>query len=204
MERYAKKEIDLWDLVSIYEWEFDSTVKEPFPKSKFCPNMRELYFTQGKEFLKSFPGYEDIKILEVESAFEKEIDDWLFNGIIDLVYEDKDGNLVIQDYKSKSKFKSKKEQAEYARQLYLYSLYIKDKYGRYPQKLKFLMFRHNTPVEIDFSEKDFNEAILWAKNTVKEIRTCWNYPPQLDDFYCSNLCNHREQCEFKEEYDKKH
>ena len=197
MERYAKGELDLWNLVNTYEWEFDTAVPEPFPSSKFCKNMKELYYNQGLEYLKNFPGYADRKILEVEAAFDHDIDDWTFNGIIDLVYEDKDGKLIIQDYKSKSSFKSKKEQAEYARQLYLYSLYVKDKYGKYPDALRFMMFRKNTVVEIPFNENSLNEALDWARNTVKEIRECWSFPPSCEDFYSKNLCNHREYCENK-------
>ena len=198
MERLAKEELSLWDLVSTYEWEFDSAVPEPFPKSKFCPNMRELYYNQGLEFLQNFPGFEGKKILEAESKFDLPIDDWIFNGIIDLVYEDENGRLVLQDYKSKASFKSKKEQMEYARQLYLYSMHIKEKYGKYPDILKFLMFRKNHYVEIPFNEKSLEEAVNWARNTVKEIRDCWDYYPSCDDFYAQNLCNHREYCDCKE------
>jgi hypothetical protein len=197
MERYAKGEINLWDLVDVYEWEFDSAIPEEFPKSKFCRDMKELYFNQGLEFLKNFPGYRDFKILEVEGSFDLDIDDWSFNGIIDLVYEDKDGRLIIQDYKSKSSFKNKKEQAEYARQLYLYSLHIKEKYGRYPDMLNFMMFRKNKLVEIPFEESALEEALMWARNTVEEIRTCWDFSPNCDEFFGEYLCNHREYCENK-------
>ena len=133
--RYAKGELTLWDLVGIYEWEFDAAVPEKFPSTKYCKDMRKLYYDQGLEYLKNFAGYDDRKILEVESQFDYEIDDWTFNGVIDLVFEDKDGKLIIQDYKSKSSFKNKREQAEYARQLYLYALFVKKKYGRYPDIL---------------------------------------------------------------------
>lgn len=197
MERYANGEIDLWDLADIYEWEFDSAVPEEFPKSKFCPNMRELYYNQGLDFLKKFPGYDDRKILDVEASFDYDIDDWTFNGVIDLVYEDKDGKLVIQDYKSKSSFKNKREQAEYARQLYLYSLHIKEKYGRYPDILRFMMFRKNTTVDIQFDVNNLNEALCWAKQTVKDIRNCWDFSPSCDEFFSQNLCNHREYCDMK-------
>jgi len=172
-------------------------VPEKFPDSKHCPNMREMYYNQGLEYLSNFPGYADRKILEVEAQFEHDIDNWTFNGIIDLVFEDKDGRLVIQDYKSKSAFKSKREQAEYARQLYLYSLHTKDKYGRYPDILRFLMFRKNTIVDIPFDIKQFNEAVTWAKDTVREIRSCWDFSPSCQLFFSRNLCNHREYCDNK-------
>lgn len=197
MERLAKGNITLWDLVSTYEWEFDAAIPESFPDSKFCPNMRQLYYNQGLEFLKNFPGFNGKKILEVESQFDIPIDDWTFTGIIDLVFEDESGHLILQDYKSKSAFKNKNEQAKYARQLYLYSLYIKEKYGRYPDTLRFLMFRKNRTVDIPFDINGLNEAVSWAKNTVKEIRDCWDYYPSCDDFFSQHLCNHRETCDCK-------
>jgi len=197
MERYAKGEIDLWDLPEIYQWEFDAAVPEAFPDAFFCKNMRDLYYQQGLTYLQNFPGYSDREILEVESQFTCDIDDWEFTGIIDLVFKDKEGRLVIQDYKSKSSFKSKKEQAEYARQLYLYSLHIKEKYGRYPDILRFMMFRKNTIVDIPFDEAKLQEALTWAKETVKEIRECWDYEPSCEEFFSQNLCNHREYCDCK-------
>lgn len=199
MERYAKGEIDLWDLPSIYEWEFDAAVPEPFPSSSFCKDMRALYYKQGLEYLQNFPGYDDRTILEVEAKFDLDIDDWIFNGVIDLVYKDKDGRLIIQDYKSKSSFKNKKEQAEYARQLYLYALYVKEKYGKYPDALQFSMFRKNNVIEIPFSEDNLNEAVDWAKETVKAIRECWDFTPTCEEFFSENLCNHREYCDCKVE-----
>ncbi len=197
MERYANRSIDLWDLADVYEWEFDTAVPEEFPSTPKCKDMRGLYYKQGLEYLSNFPGYDDKKILGVEKKFDYEIDDWIFNGIIDLIMEDEEGRLIIQDYKSKSAFKSKKEQAEYARQLYLYSLYVKREYGKYPDLLRFVMFRKGITVDIPFDETKLQEALAWARETVKEIRECWVYDASPDDFYCQHLCDHREHCEFK-------
>lgn len=195
MERYAKGGLDLQDLPRVYEWEFDSAVPEAFPISKFCPDMRQLYYDQGLEFLKKFKGFRDYKILDVEKSFEVDIDDWIFNGVIDLVLEDKDGNLIIQDYKSKASFKNKNEQHEYARQLYLYSLFTKEYYGRAPTVLKFCMFRKGKNIEIPYEEANLIEAVDWARNVVKEIRECWDYYPTCELFYGTQLCNHRLHCD---------
>lgn len=197
MERYAKGEIELWDLSDVFEWEFDAAVPEKFPSLQFCPDMRKLYYEQGVTFLQNFPGYDDCNIMEVEESFDYDIDDWTFTGIIDLVFEDKDGRLIIQDYKSKSSFKSKREQAEYARQLYLYSMHISKKFGRNPDILRFFLFRKNTIVDIKFDPRGVQEALSWARETVRAIRECWDYPPTCESFYGENLCNHREHCVFK-------
>ena len=196
MERYAKGELEIWDMPNVYEWEFDSAVPEKFPYNKYVV-LRDSYYKQGLEYLKSFQGYDDYKILGVEENFEIKIDDWVFVGIIDLVFEDKDGKLIIRDYKSKASFKDAKEQRDYARQLYLYSLYIKDKFGKYADELQFSMFRKQKIVPIQFDKNDLNEAKEWAKKTVRIIREAFDYPPTCDDFYADNLCNHRKYCKLK-------
>lgn len=194
MERYAKSQLGLWDLPKIFEIEFADVVNMPFPESKYCKNMKELYFNQGFDFLSSFLGYDDYNILGVEENFEIKIDDWLLTGVIDLIYEDTDGKLIILDYKSKSKFKNKDEQQKYARQLYLYSIYIKDKYGRFPDKLIFWTFRKQKKIEIMFNYDEYLESLTWAKFTVNQIRNESSYLPSKDEFYCKNLCNHRLYC----------
>lgn len=197
LERYSKGELPLECLCEVFQWEFDTSVPEPFPKSKFCPNMRELYFNQGVDFFWAFTGYGDSRILDVENDFEYEIDDWIFNGVIDLVLLDENKKLIVLDYKSKASFKTKKEQKVYARQLYLYALHVKKKYGRYPDILRFSLIRKNQVVDVPFNIKDLEEAVCWARNTVAEIRSCWYYPSNPDQFFCQNLCNFRNECSFK-------
>ena len=178
----------------VYDWEFDTAVAEEFPTG-FRGDMRKLYFDQGLDFLNNFSGYDGIKILEVESEFDCDIDDWTFNGIIDLAFEDCAGKLVLRDYKSKSGFKSRVEQAEYARQLYLYCIYIKEKYGKFPDALQFFMFRKNKIIEIPFNIEAYHEAMDWARRTVTEIRECWDFCPSCEPFFGNNLCNHRKTCD---------
>jgi len=194
LERYARGELELWDLPDVYDWEFDTAVAEEFPTG-FRGDMRKLYYDQGLDFLNNFSDYDGIKILEVESEFDCDIDDWTFNGIIDLAFEDCAGKLVLRDYKSKSGFKSRVEQAEYARQLYLYCIYIKEKYGKFPDALQFFMFRKNKIIEIPFNIEAYHEAMDWARRTVTEIRECWDFCPSCEPFFGNNLCNHRKTCD---------
>ena len=196
MERYANGELEIWNLPTVYEWEFQSAVPEKFPWNKYV-DLRNSYYEQGLAFLKSFQGYDRYKLLGVEDEFKLQIDDWMFVGIIDLVFEDEDGRLIIRDYKSKASFKDENEKNKYARQLYLYSLYVKEKYGRYPDELQFLMFRKQNTVKIAFEQEKLDEAVKWATDTVRIIREAFDYPPTCDSFYGENLCNHREYCDLK-------
>ena len=197
MERYAKGNIELWDLSDVYKTEFDEQVNLPFPNSVYCKDMKHLYYSQGLDFLETFPGYEKYKILEVETEFELPIEDWIFTGIMDLLYEDENGRLILLDYKSKSGFKNKEEKHKYARQLYLYCLYIKEKYGKYPDLMIFWTFRKKKQIEIPFNEDDLLEALNWAKFTVKKIRECKDFSPCCDEFFGNELCNHRKTCKLK-------
>ena len=40
MEKYAKGEVELWDLPQMFEWLFDSAVQEEFPPNKYV-DLRE-------------------------------------------------------------------------------------------------------------------------------------------------------------------
>ena len=196
MERYAKGELKTDDLPFVYEWGFDTEVTEEFPYNKYA-DLRAGYYNQGLDFLKKFKGYEKYKILGVEEEFAIPIDDWTFVGIIDLVFCDESDRLIIRDYKSKASFKNESEMRQYARQLYLYSIYINQKYNRYPDLLQFYMFMKQQIISIDYNISDLEEALKWASDTVNEIRNAFNYPPYYNDFYCGNLCNFRDFCEFK-------
>lgn len=196
MERYANGESPLGSLPSVYEWEFESAVPEKFPPNKYA-DLHDTYYRQGLEFLKSFSGYDSYEILGVEEKFEIQIDDWVFVGVIDLVYRDEQGRLIILDYKSKSGFKNDAELKKYLRQLYLYSIYVKQKFGQYPYMLKFLTFRKQTSVDTLFDEESACEALDWAKKTVDIIRNAIDYPATCDEFFGDYLCNHRNYCPLK-------
>lgn len=196
LERYAKGEIELLDLPSVYEWEFDVAVPESFPWNKYVV-LRDTYYQQGLEFLRSFQGYSKYKILGVEQKFDHDMGDYIFNGVIDIILQDANGKLIIRDYKSKASFKNDAEKAEYARQLYLYSTYVRKTFGRFPDELQFLMFRKQKLEIITFNQVAYDAAHQWADNTVRNIRDTFVFPPKCEDFFANNLCNHREYCDMK-------
>ncbi len=205
LEKYAKKEIELWDLPELYEWGFEAAITSKFPYNKY-KFLKKSYHDQGLAFMKAFQGYEDYEILGVEQKFIIPMYDWELVGFIDLLFKDENGKLIIRDYKSKASFKNEEEKMQYARQMYLYSMYVKQEYGRFPDELQFLMFRENKTVSIPFDENALNEALEWANGTVNEIRNAFDYPPaseNCDDFYAANLCNMRKECMYNAVVKKK-
>lgn len=145
----------------------------------FTLDLTKNYKTQITEFLNNFSGFtvdgKQIDIIGVEKNFlmvvqfgDKKI---IFNGIIDVVGKDNEDNYYILDHKSKKEFKDESERQEYARQLYLYSIYIKNTYGKYPVKLVFDMFRSQNLDIIDFLQDDFDKAVEWVERSVNKIES---------------------------------
>ena len=148
------------------------------------------------KFLSEFKGMDDYKIIDAEKEFLLTIkgnnqEDFNVRGFIDLLYYDNEGRLVVHDWKSKSRFKSKNEQKDYARQLYMYSHYVKDIYGKFPDLLRFGMFRKQKQVDIPFDKTDFESAMNWIQETVRSIRNETKFKKNKDDWFCSQICDFR-------------
>lgn len=199
MESFENGKYELFELPGVYKSQYSSAVTLKFPPNAYV-DLAESYYNDGLNFLNNFDGFDAFNILGVEKKFEFEVEcregeDFIFNGIIDLILERKsDGKLICWDWKSKSKFASKKERDKYARQPYLYSKYIKDTFGKYPDELWFGMFRKRKIEKIRFEQDSYEEAFAWLANTVGAIRSATEWPSTVDDFYCSALCGCHDEC----------
>lgn len=189
LEGLDRDELMIWDTIPIFEERFVKI--SSFPPNKWV-NLRERYYEQGIRYLSNFRFNENYEVVSVEENVNVDINGYKFTGYIDKLVRDKsDGKFIVIDHKSKSDFSSKKEKAEYARQLYLYSYAVKKKYGEYPKMLLFNMFRVNKEVPIFFKEKDMEEAIKWMMDTIDSIKKCRAFPVTDDSFFGEYLCNFR-------------
>ena len=200
LERYFKGECEFFELSEAYKAKYKENVTEKFPYNAFV-DLSSSYYDAGVRYLNNFDGLPDnYDVLGVEQKVELIIEKYKFIGYIDLIIKDKNDNkIIIVDHKSKNKFKSKKEKAEYLRQLYLYSLYIKQKYGEYPKELKFNMIRGEMITET-FKESECKKAVEWFTETIKMIYQDNTYDENPDDFFCDNLCGVREHCPKSSKY----
>lgn len=191
LEEYEKGNMKLEELVPYYEENFDrqvvSTMRLQMSKD-FSKDMYSLYYNDCLNYLNNFTGIPNCKeIVDVENEFHLPYSDYSITGKIDLTFRDNDGKLIVLDHKSKKKFKSKKDQAHYARQLYLYAWACKSLYGTYPDVLMFNMLR-GEPIYIEFNEENMQEALDWFDNTVKQIRNAITFDANVDTFYCNAFC----------------
>ena len=210
-ERYVDGEIELYEMGEIYEKEYDEKVTLKFPPNKYV-DLGESYHDKGKEYFENWEGFPDNwELVESEREIHLDIGGNTFIGFIDLIVKDKNtGRYIVVDHKSKSKFKNDEERDEYARQLYLYALYIKAEYGEFPSHLIFNMFRANDVVTIEFDEKNLGKAVEWFVTTIEKIKKDDKFLDKIaieykkkgkplkeykkDDFFCSNLCSVRSWC----------
>jgi CRISPR/Cas system-associated exonuclease Cas4 (RecB family) len=202
LEEYAKGNMLIEEMLPYYEEHFGDKIISPFVlkiAEDFSKDFYYTYFESGKNYLENFTGFGKMKVLEVEYEFNETVDDkFIFTGKVDLIVEDEDGEFTIIDHKSKSGFKSKKELAEYATQLYLYAFAVERKYGKFPTRLMFNMFRKEEMIKIDFKQSDYEVAMQWLKDSVCKIEECFEFLPILGTFFCNNFCSYREQCEEKD------
>ena len=204
LEKWAKGELASFELVDMYEDEFDLNVTEDFPPNAFA-DLHDSYYNDGWQFFHDFEGFPDkYEVVAAEQEFTTEFDKFKLRGFIDLILRNREtGKFTILDWKSKAKFKSKEEQKKYARQTYLYSKYIHDTYGEWPEQLIFYHFRKNIQSPIQFKMNDYLEAVGWAEKAVEEIESVddWDDPCILTDpdgssFFCNCLCNYRNSCPY--------
>ena len=211
-ERYFKGELEFFELAPLYQQDYKNHVKTAFPPNRYV-DLGEKYYETGLSYLNTFEGLPShYEVVEVEDKANIVIENRPFVGFIDLVLRDKNTNdLMILDHKSKADFKSDAEYHEYLRQLYLYAAFVKEKYGEYPTKLTFHMFRIGKIIEGDFQKSELEATKKWFLTTIdaiyhdtvfedkisrsyyenfKDIET---YKPG-SDFFCAHLCSVREHC----------
>lgn len=204
LEKYSKNELNLEDMLMYYMDEYDSNINSTFEfqmSNNFSKDLSDIYYNSGIDYLTNFDGLDIFgKILDVEYEFDLEYKNkFKINGKVDLITQSND-DLFIIDHKSKSNFKNKKERDEYRRQLYIYSFAVKEKYGVYPKKLFFNMFRKDKILEFDFIEEEYIEALDWFESTVEKIEDCIVFNSNPDTIYCNNFCDFRLNCNERSDY----
>ena len=166
-------------------------------------NIFNSYFQSGLSFLKNLKPF-PFNTLSVEKRLEFEISGLRSVGILDYVGEEK-SELYIVDHKSRNlrnrsarnrPTKYDEELDEYLRQLYIYSVPVFERFGRYPDYLCFNCFRKNLFIKEPFYTQKFEETVQWYADKVAEITQETEFGPNIDWFYCSNLCDVHSHCEY--------
>jgi putative RecB family exonuclease len=133
--------------------------------------------------------------LEQERWVRGSIEDLNLRGILDRMDEDKDGNLVIIDYKSgKSPLAKYKEPRFFA--LKLYALLIRDELGVTPVELKLIYLKNSTIHTLKVNDAMLDEAKVEILKIWEDIKKAFeenNFPATKNNL-CKDWCYYKPIC----------
>lgn len=205
IERVIKGEIKLEDAPAVYIEEYDlicEKVKQSIMDSSF-EKCCDYLCTVEENMLNNY------EILGVELSCNFKVGKYKFRGYIDVLLKNKvTGDIIVVDHKS-SGYPLKKDGAvlkncieeflSYKHQMYLYSKFIIDNYGK-PSKIVWNHFKDGGKLTIiDFNEEEYQETLNWAKKTIQKIYRDKNFIENKSYMMCNSLCDYRDECEYKNE-----
>lgn len=209
LQQILDNRISYQEAVDYFTDNYESEIYPDAPQ-----NIIDSYFEKGLTYLADVDFtdlFEEFEIVGVEKEVKFKIANHDFIGYIDLLLKSKQsGELVVVDHKS-SKYpcgakgqilKSCAQQAKhYEYQLLLYSKAVKEEFGRYPAQLSWNYFKERKWYSVPFNEDKLNEATEWATGLIDKIQNDNEFSENKDFFYCHNICNHRDSCEYLAEED---
>lgn len=207
LDKWAKGALKKEELADEYVRRYGDEVVTSFPR--MMKGYAEKSYQQGLDYFLSFDGFPGYDIVAAEEEYKMPLK--LTNGTtrpfvayIDLVLRDQEtGGLVVLDHKSKSKATFKKERETMYKQQYLYSYFVHEKYGEWPERLQFNLFKEQLMDERNFSEKEFAQTMNWATESILKIEDMdfleWLECKPLTksgkpDMFCSSICQWRNIC----------
>ena len=204
IDQWAKGELTKQQLPMEYDRRYADEVVTQFPAVLLSKGYAKKAYQMGIDYFINFDEFAGYTILGTEEKFQIDLplSDGTtrpFVGIIDMVLKDDlTDELIICDHKSKSKASFRKAEDEMYRQQLLYTPYVKNKYGQYPDRLMFNLFNElGMKPERPFDMTQYQNALQWATEMVNRIE---NYSmlewleTKNQDFFCENICSVRHVC----------
>lgn len=200
IDQWAKGVLSKEQLPEEYKRRYPDEVLSSWPRILASKGYAEKTYDQGLSYFENFDEFKGFDIIDTEQKFETEIEGRPFIGIIDMLLRDKEtGDLIVLDHKSKSLSAFKKEEKTIYRQQYIYSKYVNEKMGVWPDVLMFNLFKEDgLLLSKPFDKKEYDKVYTWAANIIQKIENFdvmdWLESKEKSDFFCQELCNMRENC----------
>lgn len=209
IDQWAKGLLTKEQLPIEYARRYPDEVVTQFPRILAAKGYVEKTYDAGLHYFETFDEFEGLKIIGTETKFKNNICGRPFVGIVDMIAEDqKTGELIIVDHKSKSlKSFMKNEDAMFRQQL-IYSQHVYETYGKWPDQMMFNLFKEDgMRISRPFIKQDFDAALAWADEIMNKIESFemldWLEQKPEPDFFCQNLCNMRDHCANGQPYKRK-
>jgi len=204
LEKLYKGELTEEEAPAYFAEHFDEAVLYDAPKKI----MDSSYIACANYFADlSLSWLKDFEILGVEYEFNIEIEGYRFKGFIDLLLKDKNtGDIILMDHKSAAspmgksgKILKSQEKcfSSYCKQMYLYCNAVKQCFGQFPSLIVWNHFKAGQIVDKEFVQSEYERSMRWFIDTIHAIENEEEFSETVDYFYCKNLCDFRNSCEYK-------
>jgi hypothetical protein len=160
-------------------------------------------FDVGMKYFSNFEfDVSTVTPLYIETNIEFKVGKYPFRGIIDFMYRDNNGDIIMIDHKTSeypigkngSIKKSKSEMMKgYTRQLALYCYGVEQVTGKRPKYMGW-NFIKGKPYKIPVTDEIIADAVGWATQTIKKIYETEEFNTTESYIMCSVLCDVRKQC----------
>ena len=200
IDMWAKKILTIDELPAEYMRRYPREVDNKWPKFLAAKDYGRKAYEAGLEYFENFDGFKGFKVISSEKKFDMNICGRRFVGVVDMILQDENtGEMIILDHKSKALSTFRREEDHMYKQQYMYSAYFKDKYGKFPDRLMFNLFKENGMlVERPFDEQEYNNTMKWADDLMTQMEelefTDWLQAKETADFFCQNICAVRKVC----------
>lgn len=144
-----------------------------------------------------------LDILYVEKNILFEYGGYKFRGIIDLMYKDENGDLIILDHKTseypltkQGRIKKNKQPMMdgYTKQLAMYAYGVKNIIGIMPKYIGWNFIRESKTYLIPVTDEIISNTMNWATGVIKKIYNTYDFAKNGEYFMCKNLCDFRDIC----------
>ena len=196
LEEYGKGMLSADSLTAEYEARYSSSVVHSFPPTKKGDYAQKTY-QQGLDYFAAFQGFGDqYEVVSTEDKFLLNIAGHNFVGVSDLILKEKDtGRLIVIDHKTKSESSMKNEIGTYRKQLYIYAEHVRQKYGRFPDEIRFNMIKPQNWIIEPFSEERHKETLQLVEDMIDVISIECEWREQPNYYFCRYICPMLQYCD---------
>ena len=204
LETYWRGNVEKSEMVETFETayaEFVTLSPPPFPEG-----MEANYYRDALKFLSEFSyNRDDYEVIEIESEHKFDYNGIKFITRPDIIIREKStGQILLLDFKTSKPVKGKKQVWDekkmkgYRKQTVLYAHFFKQETGIHIDKIRLLFVRLDKEFEMEVTETEVIETLNWLQNTVQFIKWEEDFEPNIDPYFCNNICSVRQACIYRQ------